>query len=36
MAFQKFNPFRGFLASPWVGFENFGHTFGMSDFYQVL
>jgi len=36
MAFQRFNPFKGFLNSPWVGLENFTYVFGMSDFYQVL
>lgn len=32
MAFQNFNPFKGFLGSPLVGLENFRYLFSMPDF----
>lgn len=36
MAFQKFNPVRGFLRSKWVGLDNFRYVMDMPDFLQVL
>lgn len=36
MAFQDFNPFKGFLKSHWVGFDNFEYLFNMPNFYQVV
>jgi putative aldouronate transport system permease protein len=36
MAFQKFNPYKGFLKSKWIGFDNFKYVFDMPDFKQVL
>ncbi|MFD0714501.1 ABC transporter permease [Paenibacillus sp. GCM10027626] len=36
IAFQKFNPFEGFIYSPWVGFEHFARIFENSDVLQVL
>lgn len=36
MAFQKFNPLKGFFKSPWAGLENFKYIFDMPDFKQAL
>ncbi len=36
MAFQKFNPVKGFIESKWVGLKNFKYIFAMPDFYNVL
>lgn len=36
MAFQNFSPAKGFLHSPWVGFEHFGYLFGRPQFQQIL
>jgi putative aldouronate transport system permease protein len=36
MAFQKFNPIKGFLKSQFVGFKNFKYIFNMPGFYDVL
>jgi putative aldouronate transport system permease protein len=36
IAFQNFNPGKGFLASPWVGLENFRYLFTNPDFFNVL
>jgi putative aldouronate transport system permease protein len=36
MAFQKFNPMRGILKSPWVGLDNFKYMFLMPDTLQVI
>lgn len=36
MAFQKYNPVRGFLRSSFVGLKNFRYVFNMPDFYDVL
>ncbi len=36
MAFQKFNPVKGFFGSKWVGFDNFEYIFSMPDFQQAL
>lgn len=36
MAFQKFNPVKGFFGSKWVGLENFQYVFAMPDTLQVL
>ncbi|NLG25912.1 MAG: sugar ABC transporter permease [Clostridiales bacterium] len=35
-AFQAYNPFKGFFASPWVGLKNFRVLFVLPDFRQVL
>jgi len=36
IAFQKFNPTRGFFGSPWVGFDNFINLFSMPNIGQVI
>lgn len=36
MAFQKYNPVKGFIESKWVGLKNFKYIFAMPDFYNVL
>ncbi|THF84516.1 ABC transporter permease [Cohnella fermenti] len=36
IAFQNYDPFEGFLHSPWVGLEHFRRLFGDSDFWLLL
>lgn len=36
MAFQKFNPMKGFVKSPFVGFANFEYVFNLPGFYDAL
>ena len=36
IAFQKFNPTKGFFGSPWVGFDNFRNLFTMPTIGQVI
>lgn len=36
MAFQNFDPIRGFTGSDFVGFDNFEYIFAMPDFYRAL
>lgn len=36
MAFQKFNPVKGFAKSPFVGFDNFEYVFNLPGFYDAL
>lgn len=36
MAFQKFNPVKGFCESPFVGFDNFIQFFSAPNFWQIL
>ncbi|MFH1512274.1 MAG: ABC transporter permease subunit [Bacillota bacterium] len=36
IAFQKYNPYLGFLNSPWVGFKNFADFFANPDFARLL
>src|SRR5512136_1176602 len=36
MAFQNYSPVKGFLHSPWVGFEHFRYLFGRPDFRQIF
>jgi len=36
MAFQKYNPGKGFFASPWVGFDNFKYVFQLPDTYRAI
>ena len=36
MAFQNFNPGRGFFRSPWVGLQNFEYLFVLGDSKQVI
>ena len=36
IAFQKYNPYLGFLNSPWVGFKNFTDFFANPDFARLL
>lgn len=36
MAFQKFNPTKGFFRSEWVGLDNFRYVFAMPDTLQVV
>ena len=36
IAFQKFNPTKGFFGSPWVGFDNFVNLFSMPNIGQVI
>lgn len=36
MAFQRFNPVRGFFGSRWTGLENLSYVFDMPDFPSVL
>ena len=36
MAFQKFNPVKGFLGSRWIGWENFRYVLELPDTFQVL
>ncbi|MDR2807791.1 MAG: ABC transporter permease subunit [Spirochaetaceae bacterium] len=35
MAFQDFNPSKGFLGSTWIGLENFKYLFMLGDSFQV-
>lgn len=35
-AFQDYDPFKGFVNSPWVGLKNFRQLFALPKFYQVL
>lgn len=36
IAFQKFNPTKGFFGSPWIGFDNFKNLFTMPNIGQVI
>ena len=36
MAFEKFQPKKGFFGSSWVGFKNFERLFGMSDTWPAI
>lgn len=36
LAFQDFNPYKGFWGSEWVGFENFRLFFNYGDFWPLL
>ncbi|TLS50609.1 sugar ABC transporter permease [Paenibacillus antri] len=36
LAFQDYNPYRGFWGSEWVGFENFRTFFSYGDFWPLL
>jgi putative aldouronate transport system permease protein len=36
LAFKKYNIYQGFVASPWVGFDNFVKLFGMYGFDRAL
>ncbi|WP_425431923.1 ABC transporter permease [Gracilibacillus ureilyticus] len=36
IAFQDYQIFKGILASPWVGFENFRFLYNYEDFHEVL
>lgn len=36
MAFQKFNPVKGFFGSKWIGLDNFKYVFNLPDIYQVI
>ena len=36
IAFQKFNPGKGLLGSPWVGFENFAFMFRLQSSWEIL
>lgn len=36
MAFQKFNPVKGFFGSRWIGWENFRYVLELPDTFQVL
>jgi putative aldouronate transport system permease protein len=36
IAFQEYSPFKGFLHSKWVGFENFERFFRSSEFLRLL
>lgn len=36
MAFQDFQPYLGFLKSPWIGWENFEYIFHLPDFGQIF
>jgi len=36
IAFQKYNPYLGFLNSPWVGFKNFSDFFSNPDFSRLF
>jgi putative aldouronate transport system permease protein len=36
VAFKEFNPFKGILASPWIGLGAFKEIFGMKEFYRAL
>ena len=36
MAFQDFNPSKGYWGSEWVGLENFAYLFSMGDSWQVI
>ena len=36
IAFQKYNPYLGFLNSPWIGFKNFSDFFNNPDFGRLL
>ncbi|MCD8106176.1 MAG: ABC transporter permease subunit [Lachnospiraceae bacterium] len=36
MAFEKFNPNKGFFGSQWIGLENFRYVFSLPDIWQVI
>ncbi|HPF87498.1 MAG TPA: ABC transporter permease subunit [Candidatus Limiplasma sp.] len=36
IAFQKYNPYLGFINSPWVGFKNFTDFFSSADFGRLF
>ncbi len=36
IAFQKFNPTRGFFGSEWIGLDNFRNLFSMPDIKQII
>lgn len=36
LAFQDYNPYKGFWGSEWIGFENFKLFFGYGDFWPLL
>jgi len=36
MAFQQYNPVKGFLGSKWIGLDNFRYIFAMPGFVQAL
>lgn len=36
IAFKKFSPYKGILASPWVGFKNFAFILGDAKFWSVV
>lgn len=36
IAFQDFSPAKGFLNSPWVGWENFEFLFSLPEFWRIL
>lgn len=36
MAFQDYNPTKGFSGSPWVGWENFAYMFELPDSYLIF
>lgn len=36
MSFQKFNPIKGFLGSPWVGLTNFNYMLNLPNIYEVV
>ena len=36
IAFQDYSPAKGFVASPWVGWENFEYFFSLPDFGRIL
>ena len=36
IAFKDYDIFKGILASPWIGFQNFNEMFHMYDFWKVL
>jgi putative aldouronate transport system permease protein len=36
MAFQDYNIFQGFLASPWVGFKHFQMFFNAPEFWEII
>ena len=36
IAFQDYSPAKGFVASPWVGWENFEYFFSLPDFGRIM
>jgi putative aldouronate transport system permease protein len=36
IAFKNYNIFKGFIASPWVGFKHFNNIFHNPDFYNII